>query len=124
MPREVWAVGVASGEGETGDAFAGTRRGVHETRDTFAGGKWPEIGCFVRAKASAVSNVCAKELAEVSVVSFRGSDPPALVSSVSGEVVGGCCEAAVGPISAKKLAQQEWILEQTAKKFALQAKKR
>ena len=95
---------------ETGDAFAGARRGVHETRDTFAGGKWPEIGCFVRAEVSAVSNVCGKELAEVSLV--------------SGEVVGGCCEAAVAPISAKILAQQEWILEQTAKKFALQAKKR
>ena len=109
---------------ETGDAFAGAWRGVHETRDTFAGGKWPEIGCFVRAKVSAVSNVCGKELAEVSVVSnvcgkelavvsvvsSRGSDPPALVLSVSGEVVGGCCEAAVAPVSAKK--------------FALQAKKR
>ena len=79
---------------ETGDAFAGTRRGVRETRDTFAGGKWPEIGSFVRAKVSAVSNVCGKELAEVSVVSFRGSDPPALVLSVSGEVVGGCWESA------------------------------
>ena len=67
-----------------------------ETRDTFAGGKWPEFGCFVRAK----------------------------VSSVLREVVGGCCEAAVALIGAKKLAQQEWILEQTAKKFALQAKKR
>ena len=109
---------------ETGDAFAGAWRGVHETRDTFAGGKRPEIGCFVRAKVSAVSNVCGKELAEVSVVSnvcgkelavvsvvsSRGSDPPALVLSVSGEVVGGCCEAAVAPVSAKK--------------FALQAKKR
>ena len=109
---------------ETGDASAGARRGAHETRDTFAGGKWPEIGCFVRAKVSAVSNVCGKELAEVSVVSnvcvkelavvsvvsSRGSDPPALVLSVSGEVVGGCCEAAVAPVSAKK--------------FALQAKKR
>ena len=83
---------------------------MHETRDTFAGGKWPEIGCFVRAKVSAVSNVCGKELAVVSVVSSRGSDPPALVLSVSGEVVGGCCEAAVAPVSAKK--------------FALQAKKR
>jgi hypothetical protein len=81
---------------------------VHETRDTFAGGKRPEIGSFVRAK--------------VSVVSFRGSDPPALVSSVSGEVVGGCCEAAVAPISAKKLAQQESISGQTAKKFALRVK--
>ena len=60
----------------------------------------------------------------MSAVSFRGSDPPALVSSVSGEVVGGCFEAAVDPNGAKKLAQQEWILEQTAKKFALQAKKR
>ena len=83
---------------ETGDAFAGARRGVHETRDTFAGRKWPEFGCFVRAEVSAVSNVCAKELAVVSVVSSRGSDPPALVSSVSGEVVGGCCEAAVVPV--------------------------
>ena len=71
-----------------------------------------------------VSNVCGEELAVVSVVSSRGSDPPALVSSVSGEVVGGCCEMAVAPIGAKKLAQQEWILEQTPKKFALQAKKR
>ena len=65
-----------------------------ETRDTFAGGEWPEIGCFVRAE----------------------------VSSVSGEVVGGCCEGGVAPISAKKLALQEWILERTAKKFALLAK--
>ena len=96
MPREVWAVGVASGEGETGSAFVGARRGVHETRDTFASGKRSEIGCFVRAE----------------------------VSSVSGEVVGGCCEAAVALIGAKKLAQQEWILGHTAKKFALQAKKR
>ena len=96
IPREVWAVGVASGEGETGSAFAG--------------GEWPEIGCFVRAEVSAVSNVCGEELAEV--------------SAVSGEVVGGCCEAAVAPISAKKLAQQEWILGHAAKKFALQAKKR
>lgn len=59
---------------------------------------------------SAVSNVCAKELA--------------VVSSVSGEVVGRCCEVAVAPVSAKKFAHQEWILEETAKKFALQAKKR
>ena len=59
---------------------------------------------------SAVSNVCAKELA--------------VVSSVSGEAVDRRCEAAVAPINAKKLAQQEWILGQTAKKFALQAKKR
>ena len=109
-PREVWAVGVASGEGETVIAFAGAWRGVHETRDTFAGGKRPEIGSFVRAEVSAVSNVCGKEIAEVSVV--------------SGEEVGGCCEAAVAPISAKKVAQQGWILGQTAKKFALQAKKR
>jgi len=65
---------------ETGDAFAGAWRGVHETRDTFAGGKWPEIGCFVRAEVSAVSNVCAKELA--------------VVSSVSGEAVDGCRESA------------------------------
>ena len=85
---------VASGEGETGDAFAGTRRGAHETRDTFAGGKWPQIGRFVRAKVSAVSNVCDKELAVVSVVSLSGSDSPALVSLVSGEAVGGCCESA------------------------------
>ena len=98
-----------SASDETRDTFAGARRGVHETRDTFAGGKWPEFGCFVRA--------------EVSAVSFRGSDPPALVSSVSGEAVGGCCEVAVAPIGAKKLAQQEWILVQCAKKFALQAKK-
>ena len=95
---------------ETGSAFAGARRGVDETRDTFAGGKWPEFGCFVRAKVSSVSS--------------RGSDPPALVSSVSGEVVGGCCEVAVTPISVKKLAQQEWILGETEKKFALLAKKR
>ena len=80
------------------------------SRDTFAGGKRPEIGCFVRAKVSSVSS--------------RGSDPPALVSSVSGEVVGGCCEVAVTPISVKKLAQQAWILGETEKKFALQAKKR
>ena len=79
-PREIWAVDIASGEGETGDAFAG--------------GEWPEIGCFVRAE----------------------------VSSVSGEAVGGWCEVAAAPISAKKLAQQEWILGHTAKKFALQAK--
>ena len=91
---------------ETGDAFAGARRGVHETRDTFAGGKWPEFGCFVRAEVSAVSNVCGEELAVVSVVSFRGGDPPALVSSVSGEVVDGCCEVAVAPVSAKKFALQ------------------
>ena len=109
---------------ETGSAFAGARLGVHETRDTFAGGKWPEIGSFVRAEVSAVSNVCGEELAVVSVVSSRGSDPPALVSSASGEVVGGCCEVAVALIGAKKIAQQEWILEQTAKKFAPQAKKR
>lgn len=95
---------------ETGSAFAGARRGVDETRDTFAGGKWPEFGCFVRAK--------------VSVVSFWGSDPPALVSSVSGEAVGGCCEVAVAPIGVKKLAQQEWILGDTGTKFALLAKKR
>lgn len=95
---------------ETSGAFAGARRGVHETRDTFAGGKWLEFGCFVRAK--------------VSVVSSRGSDPPALVLSVSGEVVGRCCEVAVAPIGVKKLAQQEWILGETEKKFALQAKKR
>ncbi|EWC97873.1 hypothetical protein HMPREF1522_0292 [Actinomyces sp. ICM54] len=80
-------MGVASGEGETGDAFAGR--------------KWPENGRFVRAKVSVVTNVCGKELAEVSVVSSRGSDPPALVSSVSGKVVGRCCEAAVAP-SARK----------------------
>ena len=99
-----------SASDETGDVFAVVRRGVHVTGDAFAGGKWPEIGCFVRA--------------EVSAVSFRVSDPPALVSSVSGEAVGGCCEVAVAPIGAKKLAQQEWILVQCAKKFALQAKKR
>lgn len=101
---------IASGKGETGDAFAGAWRGVHETRDTFAGGKRPEIGSFVRAEVSAVSNVCGEELAEV--------------SSVSGEAVGGWCEVAAAPISAKKFAQQEWILGHTAKKFALQAKKR
>ena len=95
---------------ETSGAFAGARRGVHETRDTFAGGKWPEFACFVRAK--------------VSVVSSRGSDPPALVLSVSGEVVGRCCEVAVAPIGVKKLAQQEWILGETEKKFALLAKNR
>ena len=106
---------------ETGDAFAGARRGVHETRDAFAGGKWPEIGCFVRAKVSSVSNVCGEELAVVSVVSSRGSDPPVLVSSVSGEAVGGCCEVAAAPISAKKLAQQDQILGGTAKKLAQRA---
>ena len=63
-----------------------------ETGDAFAGGKWPEFGFFVRAEVSAVSNVCAKELA--------------VVSSVSGEAVGGCCEAAVAPVSAKKFALQ------------------
>ena len=123
---------------ETGDASAGARRGAHETRDTFAGGKWPEFGCFVRAEVSAVSNVCGeefavvsvvsnvcgKELAEVPAVSSRGSDPPALVLSVSGEVVGRCCEVAVAPIGVKKLAQQEWILGDTGTKFALLAKKR
>lgn len=109
---------------ETGSAFAGARRGAHETRDTFAGGKWPEFGCFVRAKVSVVSNVCGEELAVVPSVSSRGSDPPALVSSVSGEVVGGCCEVAVTPIGVKILAQQVWILGETEKKFALQAKKR
>jgi len=83
---------------------------VDETGDAFAGGKWPEIGCFVGA--------------EVSAVSFRGSDPPALVSSVSGEASDGRVVAAVAPIGAKKLAQQGWILGHTAKKFALQAKKR
>lgn len=66
---------------ETSDAFAGARRGMHVTGDPFAAGKWLEIGRFVRA--------------EVSSVSFRVSDPPALVSSVSGEAVGGCCEAPV-----------------------------
>lgn len=116
-------MGVAPGEGETGSAFAGARRGAHETRDTFAGGKWPEFGCFVRAKVSVVSNVCGDELAVVPSVSSRGSDPPALVSSVSGEVVGGCCKVAVAPISVKKLAQQVWILGETEKKFALLAKK-
>ena len=68
--------------------------------------------------------VLGEELAEVPVVSFCGSDPPALVSSVSGEAVGGCCEVSVAPISAKKLAQQEWILGETEKKLALLAKKR
>lgn len=95
---------------ETSGAFAGARRGMHETRDTFVDGKRPEIGCFVRA--------------EVSAVSSRGSDPPALVLSVSGEVVGRCCEVAVAPISAKKLAEQVWILGDTGTKFALLAKKR
>ena len=83
-PRKVWAVGVASGGGETGDAFAGR--------------KWPENGRFVRAKVSVVSTVCGKELAEVPAVSSRGSDPPALVSSVSGKVVGRCCEVAAVPV--------------------------
>lgn len=68
---------------------------LNETSDAFAGGKWPEIGCFVRA--------------EVSAVSFRVSDPPALVSSVSGEAVDRCCEASVAPIGAKKLAQRAQI---------------
>ena len=108
-------MGVASGEGETGDAFAGgwgavretviafagARRGVHETRDAFAGRKWPGIGRFVRAKVSVVSTVCGKELAEVPAVSYRGSEPPALVSSVSGKVVGRCCESALAT-SARK----------------------
>ena len=58
----------------------------------------------------------------VSVVSSRGSDPPALVSSVSGEAVGGCCETAVAPVSAKKLAKQAWILGETEKKLALLVK--
>ena len=62
----------------------------------------------MRAEVSAVSNVCGEELAEVSLV--------------SGEVVGGCCEVAVAPISAKKLAQQELISGQTAKKFSLRVK--
>ena len=72
----------------------GVARGEGETVIAFAGGEWPEIGYFVRAE----------------------------VSSVSGEAVGGWCEVAAAPISAKKLAQQEWILGHTAKKFALQAK--
>ena len=46
-----------------------------ETGDAFAAGKWPEIGRFVEAKVSAVS--------------FRGSDPPASVSSVSDEAADG-----------------------------------
>ena len=83
---------------------------MDETGDAFAGGEWPEIGRFVGA--------------EVSAVSFRGSDPPALVSSVSDEAADGRFVAAVAPIGAKKLAQQGWILGQTAKIFALQAKKR
>ena len=83
---------------------------MDETGDAFAGGKWPEIGCFVGA--------------EVSAVSFRGSDPPALVSSVSGEASDGRVVAAVAPIGAKKLAQQGWILGETETKFALLAKKR
>ena len=81
---------------------------MHVTGDAFAGGKWPEIGCFVGA--------------EVSAVSFRGSDPPALVSSASGEVVGGCFEAAVDPNGAKKLAQRDWILGGAAKRLVLLAK--
>ena len=80
-------MGVASGEGETGDAFAGR--------------KWPGIGRFVRAKVSVVSTVCGKEVAEVPAVSYRGSEPPALVSSVSGKVVGRCCESALAT-SARK----------------------
>ena len=76
-----------SASDETGDAFAVTRRGMHVTGDAFAAGKWPEIGCFVRA--------------EVSAVSFRVSDPPALVSSVSGKVVGRCCESTLAT-SARK----------------------
>ena len=59
----------------------------------------------------------------MSAVSIRGSDPPALVLSVSGEVVGRCCEVAVAPIGVKKLAQQEWILGETETKFAMLAKK-
>ena len=92
---------------ETGGAFAAVRRGAYETGDAFAGGKWSEIGGFMRA--------------EVSAVSFRGSDPPALVPSVSGEVVGRCFEVAAAPIGAKKLAPRDWILGRTAKKFALRA---
>ena len=65
---------------------------MHETGDAFAAGKWPEIGRFVEAKVSAVS--------------FRGSDPPASVSSVLDEAIDRCCEAAVAPIGAKILAQQ------------------
>ena len=53
-----------------------------ETGDAFAGGKWPEIGRFVGA--------------EVSTVSFRGSDPPALVSSVSDEAADRCYVGADG----------------------------
>ena len=94
---------------ETSDAFAVARWGMHVTGDAFAGGKWPEIGCFVRAKVSAVSS--------------RGSDPPALVLSVSDEAVGGCFGAVVAPIGAKKLAHQEWILGETETKFAMLAKK-
>lgn len=40
----------------------------------------------------------------MSSVSFRGSDPPALVPLVSGEAIDRCCEAAVAPIGATKLA--------------------
>ena len=80
----------------TGDAFAVARRGMHVTGDAFAAEKWPEIGRFVRA--------------EVSAVSFRVSDPPALVSSVSGEAVDRCCGASVAPIGAIKLAQRDRIL--------------
>ena len=57
---------------------------------------------------SAVSNVCGEEIA--------------VVSSVSGEVVDGCFEAAVDPNGAKKLAQRDWILGGAAKRFALLAK--
>ena len=96
-----------SASDETRDTFAGARRGVHVTGDAFAAEKWPKIGGFVRAKVSAVS--------------FRGSDPPALVSSASREVVGGCFEVAAAPIGAKKLAQCDWILGGTAKKLALRA---
>ena len=50
---------------------------LNETSDAFAGGKWPEFGCFVRAEVSSVSNVCAKELAVVSSVSDEAAAGPA-----------------------------------------------
>ena len=82
---------------------------MHETGDAFAGGKWPEIGRFVGA--------------EVSAVSIRGSDPPALVSSVSDEAADGRFVGAGGPIGEIKLAQQGWILGEAETKFAMLAKK-
>ena len=82
---------------------------MDETGDAFAGGKWPEIDCFVGAQVSAVS--------------FRGSDPPALVSSVSDEAADRRFVAAVASIGAKKFALQRASSGPSAKKFALLAKK-